>query len=122
HVDRADDSAGTFWRAAPNTDPFLKCVPPAEIRCGVRSAALLHCPGVSERARSLGVSMILPEVSLQMKMGTGSTDGTAAGNWGLDKGPLPCVGEGRCARPAARHIDGARAAGGVVTRVWTSHR
>jgi len=68
----------------------------------------------------------LPELSfvapLQMKMGTVSTDAAAAVNYGLDKGPLPSVGEGGCARPAARHIDGTRAGGGVVTRVWTSHR
>src|SRR5262245_37386397 len=59
---------------------------------------------------------------LSLRLGTVSTDAAAAVNYGLDKGPLPSVGEGGCARPAARHIDEARAGGGVVTRVWTSHR
>ena len=69
-------------------------------------------------ARLRYLSFVAP---LQMEMGTVSTDAAARVNYGLDKGPLPCAGEGGCARPAARHIDGAGAGGGVVTRVRTSH-
>src|SRR5215831_18150693 len=92
-------------------------------RCGVdigRTAPEAQEPVLStDCARYLSSRLSLP---LQMKMGTVSTDAAAVVNYRLDKGPLPRVGEGGCARPAARHIDGARAGGGVITRVWTSHR
>ena len=60
-------------------------------------------------ARLRDLSFVAP---LQMEMGTVSTDAAAGVNYGLDKGPLPCAGEGGCARPAARHIDGAGPGGG----------
>jgi hypothetical protein len=63
-------------------------------------------------ARLPDLSFVAP---LQMEMGTVSTDAAAGVSHGLDKGPLPCTGEGGRARPAARHIDGAGAGGGVVT-------
>jgi hypothetical protein len=53
-------------------------------------------------ARLPDLSFVAP---LQMEMGTVWTDAAAGVNYGLDKGPLPCAGEGGCARPAARHIE-----------------
>jgi hypothetical protein len=46
-------------------------------------------------ARLPDLSFVAP---LQMEMGTVSTDAAAGANYGLDKGPLPCAGEGGCAR------------------------
>jgi len=45
-------------------------------------------------ARLRDLSFVAP---LQMEMGTVSTDAAAGVNYGLDKGPLPCAGEGGCA-------------------------